>query len=293
MEEVADDRRDRQAPALVLPCHGEEFVLGAVAQLALPEARRPLRQHRRTARHRAVAALAVGRVARGDPVVDLAGRVGHPAGAVAGELHAADRRVVPQQGVAAAGGEDRDADLGVALDQVQDQALLVEAAVLVLAEAVQLLVVVGGEALLQAVVAVADRGVQARAGPPEVGAVLREELGTVLGAQEADQALGVDVDGQRAHGQLTPPVTDLDGALGGRRLVEQRARQPVQDRTAEPGTHPDRVRTPGLDTYGLLAAAPLQRAVPLAERADGGGRLREADLAAVWIFGRLIHEGCS
>jgi hypothetical protein len=220
VEEVADDDVDRQAAALVLPCDGEEFVLSAVAQLALPEAGGPLGKHRRAAGGGAVSALGVGRVARGDPVVDLPGRVRHPARAVSRELDAADGRAVPQEGVAAAGGEDRDGHLGVALHQVEDGVLLGEQPVLVLPEAEQLLALVRGEALLQAVVAVADRGVEARARPPEVGALLGEEFGAVVGADEADQALGADLDGQCADGQPPVPVLDLDSGLGGGRLVE-------------------------------------------------------------------------
>lgn len=174
---------------------------------------------------------------------------------------------------------------------------------LVLAQAVQLLALVRGEALLQPVVAVADRGVEARSRPPEVGALLGEEFRGVVGAEEADEALGVDLDGQRADGQLPPPVLDLDGGLGRGRLVEQRARQALQDRPAEPGPDPDRVGAPRLDAYGLLSAAPLQGAVAFAERADGGGGLGEAGgplagltgltgLSGV-VFGRLIHVGCS
>lgn len=150
---------------------------------------------------------------------------------------------------------------------------------LVLAEAVQLLALVRGEALLQAVVAVADRGVQARAGPPEVGALLGEEFRAVFRAEEADLPLGVDLDGQRADRQPALAVLDLDGALGHLRLVEERAGEAFEDRAAQARADPDRVRAPGLDADGLLTAAPLQRAVPLAERADGRGGLREADCA--------------
>jgi hypothetical protein len=145
-----------------------------------------------------------------------------------------------------------------------------------------------------------------------VGALLAEKLGAVVGADEADQALGVDLDGERADGQLPVPVLDLDAGLGGGSLVEQRARQALQDRSAEPGPDPDRVGAPWLDAYGLLAAAPLQGAVAFAERADGGGGLGEAggplagpaglswlaELSGLsWLsglgFGRLIHGGCS
>ena len=60
-----------------------------------------------------------------------------------------------------------------------DRALLVEQAVLVLAEAVELLVRIGGEALFEPGVAVAVRGAQPRAGPPEVRVLLGQQLGAV------------------------------------------------------------------------------------------------------------------
>lgn len=163
-----------------------------------------------------------------------------------------------------------------------------------LPEAVQLLALVRGESLLQAVVAVAGRGVEARAGPPEVGALLGEQFTPVARPQEADESLGADFDGQRADRQLAFAVLEFDGALGGLGLVEKRAGEVLDDRAPEPRAHADRVRAPRLDTDGLLAAAPLQRAVPLAERADGRGGLREADRAVTGlVFGRLIHVGCS
>ena len=81
------------------------------------------------------------RSGRGDPVVELRCRLGHPAGRVEAQLHAADGRVVPEEAVALAREQERDADLGVALDEVDDAALLVEPPVLMLAEAVEVLAV--------------------------------------------------------------------------------------------------------------------------------------------------------
>ncbi len=72
---------------------------------------------------------------------------------------------------------------------------------LVLAEAVQLLVVVGGEPLLQPVVPASDGRVQARAGPPEVGGFLGQQLTAVRGPHEAHLSLGADLHGQRPDGQ--------------------------------------------------------------------------------------------
>lgn len=184
VEEVADDHGQRQPAPLVLAGDLEQFLLGAVAQLALPETGSPLGKLRRVPRHVRIAPQHVGRLARGEPVVDLAGAVGHPARPGLRELHPPDRGRVPQQAVAAVGDQQRDGDLGVALDEVDDRALLVEHAVGVLAEAVEPFPFIGTETLLQPVMAVAGRGGETRPGPPEVGRLLREELGAVLGPAE-------------------------------------------------------------------------------------------------------------
>jgi hypothetical protein len=274
VEEVADDGVQRQPAPGVLAGDAEELLLGAVAQLALPEAGGPLRQHGGVPGGRRVAPHGLRGPPGRDPVVDLPGAVGHPARAVPGQLHPPDRGVVPQKRVAPVGGQHRDGDLGVALHQVEDGALLVQQAVLVLAEPVQPLALVRREALLQAVVAVAGGGVEAGARPPEVGSLLCQQLRPGVGAQEADQALGVHLGGDRADGEGRQARADLDGdGPGRRRLVQQRPRQPGQHGPAEPRPHPYGVGPPRLDEHRFLAAAPLQRAVPLGEGADGGGRL--------------------
>ena len=94
------------------------------------------------------AARSLGRIAADDlgrrgprryPIVELAGGVCHPPCAVGAELDAAHPRHVPQEPVAAVGKGERYANLGVPLDEVDTVALLVQQAVLVLAEPVDAL----------------------------------------------------------------------------------------------------------------------------------------------------------
>ena len=74
--------------------------------------------------------------------------IGHPAGPVLGELDTAGGRRVPQEAVAAAAERERNVHLGVVLQHRQHAALLVEQPVLALAEAPEMLVVVGAEGRL-------------------------------------------------------------------------------------------------------------------------------------------------
>ncbi len=258
VEEVADDHGQRQPAPPVLARDLQQLLLGAVAQLALPETGGPLGKFGRVAGRVRVAAQHVGGLTGGDPVVDLAGAVGDPAGAGLGQLHPADRRRVPQQAVAAVGDQQRDGDLGVALHQVDHGALLVQQAVGVLAEAVEPLAGIGAEPLLEPVVAVARRGGEARSGPPEVGGLLGEQLGAVLGADERQRAgrraelrgeaafgVRVDPDGQPAVDEGRVVLGDLDLHVAAVRPgVEQRPRQVVEQRPAGSGPDPDGVTGP-------------------------------------------------
>ena len=65
-----------------------------------------------------------GRAGR-HPVVDLLGAVRDPPRRRLRELDTSDGGVVPQEPIAAAGDHERDRDLGVALNQVKDDPLLV------------------------------------------------------------------------------------------------------------------------------------------------------------------------
>ena len=101
------------------------------------------------------------------------------------------------------------------------------------------------------------------------------DLGVILGDLDAETRTIDDVVAALpADGWARPTPAE------GWTIAHQIAHLAWTDRKALiAAAHPDRVRPPWLDAHGLLATAPLQRAVPLAERADGGGGLREADRA--------------
>ena len=142
VEEVDDDDRQRETSRLVLLDHGLELILARVPEPALPVAGRPVRQHPRVTGGVGVVPQDRGRgAARGDPVVDLRRCLGDPPGRVVAQLDTSDGGVVPEEPVAFAREQERDGDLGVPLDEVDDAALLVEPPVLVLAEAVEVLAV--------------------------------------------------------------------------------------------------------------------------------------------------------
>ena len=232
VEVVGDDDRERQPAPLVLAGDAEQLVLGLVAELALPEARGPLRQHRRAPHRLAVLAEQVrGIVGGGDPVVPLPGGLGYPSRDRDAQLDPADSGVVPEQAVSEVGDEERDADLGVALHQFDDGALLVEPAVLVLAEPVEALPVPGVEQHLEVVRATAGRGVPARRRPGEVGRRLGEQL-TAIGAEETQLPRSGNLGGQPAVGDRGLAGRDLDVGVGGRR----RPGAPREDRPGLPAT---------------------------------------------------------
>jgi len=95
VEEVNDYDREGEPTSVVLPRHLQQLLLGAIAELGLPEPRRPLGEHRGVPCHPCVVRCDLCRRAGGDPVVDLLGAVRDPAGGRGSELDPADRRVVP------------------------------------------------------------------------------------------------------------------------------------------------------------------------------------------------------
>ena len=268
VEVVDDDHRQGQSAPLVLACHVEQLVLGPVPELALPEPRRPFRQHGRPPGDRRVPANDVRGHRRGrHPVVPLAGRLGHPAGGGGAEFDPADGRVVPQESVAGAGQQEGDADLGVELDQLDHGALLVELSVLMLAEAVAPLAVARGEQHLDAVQAGAVPGGRV---PPlrrsgEVRHHLREQHGAVRGAGEPDPAFRGDLGGNLAVDQPGDVRGEFGPRAGRWRRREQRTGEVVADGRPERAAHPDAVRAPGLDPHGLVPATPDERCAVLAE----------------------------
>src|SRR5512136_1409739 len=71
--------------------------------------------------------------------------------AVRAQLCPPDRRIVPEETIAAARQQEGNADLGIALHELNDRALLVEQAMLVLAHAIETLTVLRLEAGLDPV----------------------------------------------------------------------------------------------------------------------------------------------
>jgi hypothetical protein len=106
--------------------------------------------------------------------------------------------------------EEGDGHLGVALDQLDDRALLVEQAVLVLAEPVAALPLASGEKHLELVHASAYGLVPARRRPGEVRRRLGQELFAGR-AGEPELARGGDLAGQAAVGDAGRADSDLDG----------------------------------------------------------------------------------
>ncbi len=176
VEEVGDDHRQRQTPAPVLAHDLEQLLLAAVAQFALPEAAGPARQPGRVTGGIGVASQDLRGRAGGDEVVDGARLRGGPAGDVGREFDPAHCRVVPQEAVSAVAHDERDGHLGVALDEIERQALVVEPAVGALAHAVEALTVVRLELLVNLPAAGSVAIEHARAGPPEMLAFLGQQL---------------------------------------------------------------------------------------------------------------------
>jgi hypothetical protein len=171
--------------------------------------------------------------------------------------------VVPQQAVAAAGEQERDGHLGVALDQLDDRALLVEPAVLVLAEPVEALPVAGLEGHLEPVHAAARGLVAARRRPGEVRGGLGQDL--VAGrAQEPELPRGGDLGGQPAVGDEGRVRPDLDGH-GDRLGRKQRSGQIVADLLPDRPADPEAARPPWLDADDLVSAPPLEGLVRMCE----------------------------
>ncbi len=223
----------------------EQLVLGLVAELALPEPGGPVGHQRGPAGHLAVLPHDLGRLGPGgDPVVPLAGGLGHPAGGGGAQLDPADPGVVPQQAVAAAGHQDRDRHLGVALDQLDDRALLVQPAVLVLAQAVEALVVVGVEQQLEVVGAAAVGPVAPHGRAGEMGSHLGQQLAAV-GPEVGDLAGGGDFGGEVAVGD--PGVLGRDLDLSGRAGIQglQRTGEIIGDGAPHRAPYPQAVRAPG------------------------------------------------
>ena len=142
VEKVADNDVNREIAALVFACHFQELFLVPVAQLALPETEAVLGHHGREAGGPGIVQADIRRLIPGGyPVVQLLGGIRMPDGAVIAEGNGADRRIVPEESVTAAGDVHGNAGLRIAVGELQIAALPVQALFLVLAHAVDMLAV--------------------------------------------------------------------------------------------------------------------------------------------------------
>ena len=261
MEEIADDHRERQTPPLVLARDLEELVLVPVAQLGLPEAGGPFRQHRRKARGAYEVAHDVGRRRpRRDPVVNLPRCVGDPPRAVGAQLDPANARHVPEEPVTPAGESERHRDLGVALEEVHDGTLLVQQAVLVLSQPVEALYRVGVERQLTAEEVPAAPAVTALGRRGEIGNALAKQLSAVRPEETHEGrerhkpllAIVVHLDDEVAVAHPRPVVEDLDLGLGGS-FSDQGTAGRFRDRAPERRAQPNAAVPPCVDLENLAA----------------------------------------
>ena len=268
VEIIDHDDRDRQAAALILARDGEQLLLRLIAQLTLPETRRPGRHQRSLAHRVRVGFLDLRRgIARRDPVVHLFRGVHRPLRQILRKHHLSDGGIVPQKAVAAAGEHKGNACLGVALRELHNAALEIEVLLLVLAHAEKLLVLRGLKAHLQAVLVCAeDRAEGARADlqravealvllAEAVAVVLLQQQRARVGAQKAQLAGGQHVAAELAVRDARPCAVH-----GDRRLARGGGQQSkilvVEEGRLRRRAHAQAVFAPRLDAQQLLVKAP-------------------------------------
>ena len=143
VEEIHNDGVHGKPAPLVFTRHCQEFILSAVAQLALPVSQTEFRHSRRSSGCRGVVLGYLRRsVSGGYEVIKVTRRSCIPFRLVSAERRRSNRRIVPEETVAAAGNVKRNACLGIPVAKLQHGALLVQMAVLILTHAEYLLVVV-------------------------------------------------------------------------------------------------------------------------------------------------------
>src|SRR5207253_316830 len=170
--------------------------------------------------------------------------------------------------------------------------LLVQAAVLVLAEAVQALPVAGLEGHLEPVHAPAHGLVPARRRSGEVRGGLGQEF--LAGrAQEPQLPRGGDLGGQAAVGDPRRAGPDLDGGRhrGTGLKGDKRAGQVVADLLPDRPAHPEAARPPGLDADNLVPAPPLEGLVSMCE--DTHVAQLSVDLLGKAFPTRMLEPSCS
>lgn len=197
-----------------------------------------------------------------DPVVNAPAGVGGPPGRIGTQLDAARGGVVPQQSTAARGVPKGNGDHGIALNEVDHPAFLVQTSVQMLPETVQPLTVLRLEALLTA-----------RGGVQEPHPTVRRGL---HGEASVDQAGRAVV----RHRQV--------GVRGGRGAVQRAGLGGVDG--PRRGPDPDRVRSPVLDARISSAVCrsrpPARMMQGMATRLFFSRARERASVRASWLGGR-------
>ncbi len=146
MEKVNDDDRKGQFSPFILSRNREQFILGRIAKFALPETRCPFRQHGDMPSSISIVGHDLAwSITDCDPIINLGGSLCHPASGGCTEFHAAYGGIIPQKAIASGRKQKGYRDLSITLDEVNDAALLVKSAVLMLSEAINMLTIIGRE----------------------------------------------------------------------------------------------------------------------------------------------------
>ena len=154
MEEIDDDHVQLNAELMIFPGYLEHFLLGAVAQLALPEAHVVLPHHRRAAGDGGIIKeKLLGRIRHRNPVIHVFRGFRCPFGDVLAKHNLAHRGIVPQEPIAHAGHREGNGCLAVLLRQLQQTPLHIHVRLLVLPHAKYLFPVVAFKTDRQPVIA--------------------------------------------------------------------------------------------------------------------------------------------
>ena len=153
MEIVRHDHINRKASALVFPRHLQQFFLGLIAKLALPESHSIIWHHRHLARGICICLFDLGgRIPCGDPIIHLSGGMCDPFRQVLSKGDASDRRIVPEHSIALIGQGKGNAGLGIPVRQFHHTALHIQIRLLILAHTVDFLPILGLEPHRQLVI---------------------------------------------------------------------------------------------------------------------------------------------
>ena len=153
MEIVDDNGRYGNSPLLIFSGHLQQLVLTLVAQLALPEAGRPIGESGRIARQVAVDLHHIRRLLpRKNQIIRLIGAVRAPQRMVSGGLAPSRRRVVPEKPVSQRGINIGQRGFGIVMHQIAGAALSVKGVLRLLTQTVKMLSLVGVEDHLHLIV---------------------------------------------------------------------------------------------------------------------------------------------